>query len=138
MALAVDAAGNIVVADTGNPHDPPHHARRNGEHRGRRGRKSGSADGAAVGALRQPRGAGLRRRGPPWWWPMPTTALRLVGADGAVSTLSGAAGDCGSADGPAAGARLSFPGALALASDGVLYVADRGNARCAAWPPTAR
>ena len=47
------------------PHDPPHHARRNGEHRGRRGRAVRQRRWrGGRGALRQPRGAGLRRRGP--------------------------------------------------------------------------
>ena len=129
MALAVDAAGNIVVADTGNrtirritPDGTVSTVA------GAAG-QSGSADGAAAQArFASPVALAFDAAGRLVVADADNCTLRLVGADGAVSTLSGAAGDCGSTDGPAADARLSFPSALALASDGVLYVADRGNA----------
>jgi DNA-binding beta-propeller fold protein YncE len=46
-----------------------------------------------------------------------------------VSTLAGAPGEKGYKDGPAAEARFNAPHAVAWGADGVLFVADIGNAR---------
>lgn len=51
--------------------------------------------------------------------------LRRIAPDGNVSTLAG--GELGYADGPGVSARFSTPSGIALATDGVLYVADTGN-----------
>jgi DNA-binding beta-propeller fold protein YncE len=52
--------------------------------------------------------------------------LRLVGLDGSVSTLAGT-GVAGLADGAMTSAQFNQPQAIAIASNGDLYVADRGN-----------
>jgi sugar lactone lactonase YvrE len=51
--------------------------------------------------------------------------IRGISPDGTVSTVAG--GSLGYADGPGASARFSTPSGVALAPDGVLYVADTGN-----------
>lgn len=54
--------------------------------------------------------------------------LRLVGLDGSVSTLAGT-GDAGFTDGVMTSALFNQPQAIAIASNGELYVADSGNFR---------
>lgn len=54
--------------------------------------------------------------------------IRKITTAGAVSTLAGTAGTSGSADGAGAAARFNQPGGLAVDGDGVVYVADTGNA----------
>lgn len=54
--------------------------------------------------------------------------LRKVTMAGVVTTLAGAAGQSGSADGAAAAARFAFPGGLSLDASGNLFVGDFGNA----------
>jgi sugar lactone lactonase YvrE len=53
--------------------------------------------------------------------------IRRVAADGTVTTIAGLAGTIGSADGPGAQARFNAPGGIAMASNGIVYVADTGN-----------
>jgi DNA-binding beta-propeller fold protein YncE len=54
--------------------------------------------------------------------------LRLVGLDGSVSTLAGT-GIAGMADGALSSALFNQPQAVAIGSNGQLYVADSGNFR---------
>ena len=56
-------------------------------------------------------------------------AVRRIDAAGNVSTYAGALGQAGTADGPIATARLTYPIGLAFAPDGALLVADNGNLR---------
>jgi len=53
--------------------------------------------------------------------------IRRISAAGAVTTLAGAAGQCGSADGDARNARFCSPQGIALDRQGNLYVADTLN-----------
>jgi len=53
--------------------------------------------------------------------------IRRISAAGAVTTLAGAAGQCGSADGDAPNARFCSPQGIALDRQGNLYVADTLN-----------
>ncbi|XYJ09711.1 SMP-30/gluconolactonase/LRE family protein [Telluria sp. B2] len=55
------------------------------------------------------------------------STIRQVSASGAVTTLAGAAGQCGSADGNAGNARFCNPQGITLDRDGNLYVADTAN-----------
>lgn len=52
--------------------------------------------------------------------------IRMISADGVVSTIAGSA-DYGFRDGPGAIARFAFPSAVALGPDGNLYVSDTNN-----------
>src|SRR5207249_4542028 len=56
------------------------------------------------------------------------TIRKVALATGAVSTVAGAAGMVGDADGAGAAARFRFPAGLAAAGPGELYVADLGSA----------
>lgn len=51
-------------------------------------------------------------------------AVRRIDAAGNVTTVAGALGQSGSADGPIATARFRLPGGLAFGPDGALYVID--------------
>ena len=53
--------------------------------------------------------------------------IRKVTAAGVVTTLAGAPGILGSADGPASSARFTSPAGVALLADGSLLIADTGN-----------
>ena len=53
--------------------------------------------------------------------------IRKITAAGVVSTLAGAPGEFGTADGSGGAARFSFPTGIAIATNGDLYVADYGN-----------
>ena len=55
------------------------------------------------------------------------STVRMVSADGYVSTLAGLAGNYGSADGSGASARFYGPQGIAADSAGQLYVADTAN-----------
>lgn len=55
------------------------------------------------------------------------STIREIAPDGQVRTIAGAAGQCGSADGTAGGARLCRAAGLAFDGTGNLYVADTGN-----------
>jgi len=61
-------------------------------------------------------------------------AIRKVTADGAVATLAGGAGP-GYADGSGTAARFDGPAGVAVAPDGVVYVAETGNDRLRAIAP---
>ena len=56
-------------------------------------------------------------------------AVRRIDAAGNVSTYAGTLGQTGSADGPIATARLTYPTSVAFAPDGALIVADNGSIR---------
>jgi len=53
--------------------------------------------------------------------------LRVVTAAGAVTTLAGAAGVSGIADGVGGEARFAYPYGVALDSSGNMYIADHDN-----------
>ncbi len=55
------------------------------------------------------------------------STIRQVSAGGAVTTLAGAAGQCGSQDGSAGNARFCNPQGITLDRNGNLYVADTMN-----------
>ncbi|HKO00133.1 MAG TPA: IPT/TIG domain-containing protein, partial [Thermoanaerobaculia bacterium] len=123
--VAVDAAGNVYVADTGNSA-----IRRitpagvvttlaGGTHEGR-------ADGAAAQALfRQPEGIVVTRDGVVYVADTQNNQLRKI-ANGVVTTLVGT-GNPGRADGTAATAELKAPSAIALDDAGNLFVVDTKN-----------
>ncbi|WP_313954625.1 hypothetical protein, partial [Frankia sp. EI5c] len=56
--------------------------------------------------------------------------IRKVDADGTITTIAGTGTAGYSGDGgPATAAELNEPSAVALSSDGALYIADSGNSR---------
>lgn len=130
--LALDGAGNLYVADAGN------HAIRKiviatGVVTTFAGTKSvsGSTDGALnTGKFYAPRGI-TYRSGVLYVSDTNNCTIRAVNSSGVISTLAGAAGLCGSADGTGAAARFNYPqgitwGDFTLCGPG-LFVADTWN-----------
>lgn len=126
--VAVDAAGAVYVADTGN-------------HRVRRIAPDGAVttlagignggyqDGAGVGAdFSLPKGIAVDPSGNIYVAEYGNHAVRRITPDGTVTTVAGS-GKPGFADGPGREARLNSPEGLAIGPDGALYVADGGNHR---------
>lgn len=127
--LALDASGNLVVADTGN--DTIRRIAPDGTVTTLAGSPGlpGSADG--VGAQAQfsgPYGIAVdSTSGTIYISDSQNHTIRTLATDGTVATYAGTAGSSGTADGTGANARFNQPDGLALGSDGTLYVADYGN-----------
>ena len=124
--LAIDLAGNIYVADTGN------HAIRKISRGGLVTTLAGSGtpgyrDG--IGAIAQfngPIGVAVDHLGRVFVADSYNDRVRVIQQNGEVSTLAG--GDKpGFADGPGAIARFETPTGLAIDQTGTLWVADTGN-----------
>ncbi len=129
--LALDGAGNLYVADAGN-----HAIRRiviaTGAVTTFAGTKSvsGSTDGALnTGKFYAPRGI-TYVGGVLYVSDTNNCTIRAVNSSGVISTLAGAAGLCGSADGTGAAARFNYPQGITwgdtLCGPG-LFVADTYN-----------
>jgi sugar lactone lactonase YvrE len=126
-SIAIDAAGNLYVADSGN------HAIRRVDARGEvitfagRTGVAGHADGRGSEALFQaPRGIALAPDGSLVVADSGTQTIRRISPAGEVTTIAGKPGEQGSADGAARDARFCFPSAVAVAADGSVIVADTG------------
>ena len=88
----------------------------------------GSTDGQGAAArFSSPNGIALGPDGRLYVADTDNHTIRCISAAGVVSTLAGAAGQEGSADGLGAAARFSRPFDIALGPDGSLFVADMGN-----------
>ena len=88
----------------------------------------GSADGVGTQArFRSPTGVAVDRQGSAYVADGSNHTIRKISAEGVVSTLAGAAGSSGSADGIGAAARFNAPSGVAIDSFGNVFVADRGN-----------
>jgi sugar lactone lactonase YvrE len=127
--VAVDAAGNLYIADTDNT----------------RVRKvsaagvittlvggGGLGDGGlgVFGSLNQPYGVARSNTGITYIADASHNRVRAVAASGAISTVAGTGVAGFSGDGgPAGSAQLNNPRGLALDASGNLYIADTSNAR---------
>lgn len=128
LGLAIAADGTVFVADSGN------HLIRviatNGTVSVLAGNPEtfGSADGTGTNAFFNcPVGLALAADGSLFVSDANNFTLRRVTAAGVVTTIAGAAGQDGSADGPAATARFGKPAELALSPNGTLYIADAAH-----------
>jgi sugar lactone lactonase YvrE len=125
QAVALDAAGNVYVADTGN------HVVRVistagvvSTFAGTPG-LSGRADGAGADArFLSPRGIALDTKGDVYVADTGNLTIRKITAAGVVTTLAGAPGASGSLDGAGGSARFTSPVALAVNASGNIVVAD--------------
>jgi hypothetical protein len=127
-AVAVDGSGNVYVADTNN-----HTIRRITPTRvvstlaGTAG-SSGSTDATGAAArFNYPMGIALGAEGVLVVADQFNHTLRSVSGAGVVTTLAGAAGVAGSANGPALQARFNYPAGVAVDAAGRVYVADSLN-----------
>jgi len=128
LGLAVAPDGTVFVADSGS------HLIRvlatNGTVSVLAGNPEtfGSADGTGTNAFfNSPVGLALAPDGSLFVSDANNFTLRKVTPAGVVTTIAGAAGQDGSADGPALSARFGKPAELALAPNGTLYVADAAH-----------
>ena len=128
LGLVVATDGTVFVADSGN------HLIRviatNGTVSVLAGNPEtfGSADGTGTNAFfNSPVGLALAPDGSLFVSDANNFTLRKVSPAGVVTTIAGAAGQDGSADGPALSARFGKPAELALAPNGTLYIADAAH-----------
>ena len=126
--VAVDAAGNVYVADTGN-----HTIRKitpagvASTLAGLAG-SAGTADGTGSAArFDVPRGLAVDGVGNVYVADTFNETVRMITPAGVVTTLAGLAGTGGSADGTGSTARFSGPFAVAVDAAGTVYVADTFN-----------
>ena len=126
--VALDAAGNLYVAESGN-----HTVRRitpAGEVTTIAGKAevSGSADGTGTAArFNQPEGIAVNAVGNLYVSDRGNFTIRKITPAGAVSTLAGSAGASGSADGLGTAARFNYAIGVATDAFGNVYVADTIN-----------
>jgi sugar lactone lactonase YvrE len=126
--IATDSAGNVYVADTGNStirKITP--AGMVSTFAGTAG-AIGSADGTGSAARFDiPIGIATDSAGNVYVADQGNSTIRKITPNGMVSTLAGAAGVVGSADGVASSARFNYPRGIAIDSADNLYVADTSN-----------
>ncbi|MBI1753883.1 MAG: hypothetical protein HY014_09370 [Acidobacteria bacterium] len=125
--LALDASGNLLVADTGN------HTIRSIAPDGTVTTLAGTAgqvgsdDGnGALARFNSPFGLAVGGGGV-YISDTQNHTIRLLAPNGDVTTFAGLAGKPGQVDGPRASAQFNQPNGLALAGNGTLYLADYGN-----------
>ncbi|HTL54109.1 MAG TPA: NHL repeat-containing protein [Candidatus Limnocylindrales bacterium] len=126
--VAVDKAGNVYVADSGN-----HTIRKLTPARvvttiaGSPG-QMGSADGKGNAArFMSPTAVSVDGAGSIYVADLGNQTVRKVSSSGVVTTLAGSPGQGGSADGSGSAARFSEPRDVSVDTAGNIYVADRGN-----------
>ncbi|MFI5335407.1 MAG: immunoglobulin domain-containing protein [Opitutales bacterium] len=128
-ALALDSAGNLYVADTGNSVIRKITAAGVVTTLAGTAGTRGTADGTGTAALfNQPAGIAVDNSGTLYVSDTVNQTIRRISAAGAVSTWVGLAGVSGAADGAGANALFTLPAGLTRDNAGNLYVADSGNA----------
>ncbi len=126
--VAVDAAGNVFVADTGNATIRKITPAGVVTTLAGAAASRGSRDGVGSGAwFNSPQGLAVDASGNLYVADAMNAAIRKITPDGTVSTLAGAAGAAGEADGAGRAARFNFPAGIAT-DNRQLYVADTYNA----------
>ncbi len=126
--VAVDSAGNVYVADSGN--NTIRKVTTNGVVTTLAGSagQSGSADGTNNTArFNYPSGVAVDGAGNVYVADTYNSTIRKVTSSGVVTTLAGNAELSGSADGTNNAALFNFPRSVAVDSAGIVYVADSGN-----------
>ena len=125
---AVDAAGNVYVADTVN--DTIRKITPAGVVTTLAGTagQGGSADGTGAAAHSTfPTGVAVDGAGNVYVADSYNDTIRKITPAGVVTTLAGTAGQSGSADGTGAAARFNTPSGMAVDGAGNVYVADEDN-----------
>ncbi|HKW31169.1 MAG TPA: hypothetical protein VJT54_17725 [Verrucomicrobiae bacterium] len=126
IGVAVDATGNIYVADANN--NEIRKVTTNGTVSTFAGISTGSTDGPGTNALFWSTAAvALDPQGNVYMADYYNCTIRKIETNGVVSTIAGLAGMIGSADGTNSNARFYYPSDIALDSGGSLYVADAYN-----------
>ena len=126
-AVAVDGSGNVYVADSGNQNIRKISGGSVSTLAGTVG-IAGSTDGTGVAALfNQPQGIAVDGTGNVYVSDTNNSTIRKITAAGVVTTLAGAAGQTGDADGSGSSARFAYPLGIAVDTAGNIYVADNEN-----------
>jgi sugar lactone lactonase YvrE len=126
--VAVDSAGNVYITDAFN--STIRKVTATGAVTTLAGTAGlfGSADGTGVAArFNNPAGVAVDSAGNVYVADLFNHAIRKITAGGVVTTLAGAAGMGGSADGTGAAARFNVPSGVAVDNPGNIYVSDAGN-----------
>lgn len=139
MGLALDADGNLYVCDTFN-----HRIRRiatDGTISTVAGRGtpgfSGDNGWATAARLFYPKGITFAPDGKLYIADTFNSRIRVIAADGIISTIAGNGRYNGNGDGgDSLSAELRFPNAVAVASDGKIYISDTQNNRIRLLTPT--
>lgn len=128
FGIAVDGAGTVYVADTGN--NTIRKITTNGVVSTIAGSAGhpGSKDGTGTSArFRNPWGVAVDGEGDVFVADMSNDTVRRIRTDGTVTTLAGQAGTIGSVDGFGTDAQFNNPYAVAVDGAGNVYVADSAN-----------
>ena len=126
--LAVDSAGTIYVADTGNNELRKIIGSTVTLFAGSTLGAAGSLNGAGSNArFNQPAAIAVDSGGTLYVADTGNHTIRKVTSAGLVSTLAGLAANSGYADGSGTAARFNSPAGIAVDSSGNVYVADTGN-----------
>jgi uncharacterized protein (TIGR03437 family) len=130
QGIAVDSAGNIYVADTGNRRIRKISATRNISTVAGNGLNAFGGDGQAAtsASLSAPLGVAVDSQSNLYIADTGNNRIRKVTSAGIISTIAGTGTAGYSGDrGPATAATLNAPSRLALDSSGNLYLSDTGN-----------
>ncbi|HYD59878.1 MAG TPA: hypothetical protein VEC35_05970 [Noviherbaspirillum sp.] len=126
MGIARDSSGNLYIADSGNntirKKTPLGVVTTLAGSPGASGSADGTGAAARFSALR-----GIAVDGAGNVYAVDNSAVRKISPAGVVTTLAGASGELGDADGPGATARFRRPWGVAVDGSGNVYVADTEN-----------
>ncbi|MBI3884252.1 MAG: hypothetical protein HY302_00750 [Opitutae bacterium] len=127
--VAVDAAGNVYVADTGNAVirkiAPDGTVTTLAGTANSRGNRDDLGSAASFGS---PAGIAVDTAGNLYVADAFNATIRKITPAGLVSTLAGSATNRGVTDATGSAARFNFPSGVAVDAAGTVYVADTGNA----------
>jgi len=126
--IALDAMGNVLIADTFNNAIQVLTTAGDLQWLAGGAVRRGQDDGVGRDArFHLPQGIGVDARGNAYVADTNGQTIRLVTTAGVTSTIAGRSTTAGYKDGPAADGQFSEPAGVAADADGSVYVADTGN-----------